>query len=475
MSKPNIILIIADQFRGDCLSSAGHADVHTPYIDSLAASGVSFDRAYSACPTCIAARAALHTGMDQRNHGRVGYRDGVEWRYEHTLAGELSRGGYYTQCVGKMHVHPLRRMLGYNSVELHDGYLHYYRHNSSPSYEDQRFTDDYLFWLRDRLGASRALTDTGIDCNSWLTRPWPYEENLHPTNWVTDRAIDFFRRRDRDMPFFLTVSYVRPHPPFDAPACFFDMYKDRVLTPPLSGDWDDGEMLKRCGLDFASMSGPSSEFDIQRARAGYYACVSHLDNQIGRLLDAMFSYELRGNTLIMFVSDHGEMLCDHMLFRKGYAYESSSRIPLIISGPECGGGISHRLAELRDVMPTLLTAAGLEIPDTVDGSDLLAPSFNREYLHGEHILGEGLSSHWIVTARDKYIWYSSDGREQYFDTVNDREEAHNAVDDPENSARVGQLRDLLIEELTGREEGFTDGEKLIAGRPLKAVLESSLI
>ena len=109
--RPNIILLMADQMRGDCLGIAGHPDVKTPFLDALAAEGVRYENAYSACPTCIPARATLYTGMSQEHTGRVGYEDLIPWEYPHTLAGELSKAGYYTQCVGKMHVHPLRNNL----------------------------------------------------------------------------------------------------------------------------------------------------------------------------------------------------------------------------------------------------------------------------------------------------------------------------------------------------------------------------
>ncbi|MBS5333270.1 MAG: sulfatase-like hydrolase/transferase, partial [Subdoligranulum variabile] len=99
---PNIILLMADQMRGDCLGIAGHPDVKTPFLDALAAEGVRYENAYSACPTCVPARASLYTGMSQEHTGRVGYEDLVPWNYTHTLAGELSKAGYYTQCVGKM-------------------------------------------------------------------------------------------------------------------------------------------------------------------------------------------------------------------------------------------------------------------------------------------------------------------------------------------------------------------------------------
>ena len=148
MKQPNILLIMTDQLRGDCLGAAGHPDVKTPYLDSLAARGTLFDRAYSSCPSCIPARAALHTGLSQEKHGRVGYQDCVDFRYPHTMAGELAKAGYYTQCVGKMHVHPLRNLMGFHHVELHDGYLHAYRRPDTPWYESQKVADDYFYWLK---------------------------------------------------------------------------------------------------------------------------------------------------------------------------------------------------------------------------------------------------------------------------------------------------------------------------------------
>ena len=284
MRQPNIILLMTDQLRGDALGYAGHPDVKTPYLDTLASRGVAFDRAYSACPSCIAARAALHTGMEQSHHGRVGYEDSIPWRYEHTLAGELTRAGYYTQCVGKMHVHPLRNYLGFNNVDLHDGYLHAARYGNVPYRESQLVADDYFYWLKKELGADADVTDTGIDCNSWVARPWTHEEKYHPTNWVTDRCLDFLRRRDPDQPFFLMASYLRPHPPFDAPQCYFDLYRDKELRPPFVGTWESDEYLRRDGRIFDSRTGPADAELIRQAQIGYYACITHLDHQIGRLI-----------------------------------------------------------------------------------------------------------------------------------------------------------------------------------------------
>lgn len=479
MERPNIILIMCDQFRGDCLGFDGHPDVKTPYLDTLASQGIHYRNAYTACPSCIASRASLHTGLSPKNHGRVGYQDRVEWNYPQTMASVLSNAGYYTQAVGKMHVYPIRNLIGFHNVILHDGYVHSYRNTSMPSYEDSRFADDYFYWFKDKMGISRDITDTGLESNCWMTRPWPYEEYLHPTNWVTDQAIDFFRRRDRSKPFFLNISYVRPHPPFDAPKAFLDMYSNKQLSEPITGDWDDFDLLEKEGRVYNSQSGPIDKEQIRMARAGYYACITHIDYEIGKLLEAMHQDCLMKNTIILFTADHGEMLCDHMRYRKAIPYQSSARIPMILYGPEKYIKDTHKrsdkLVELRDVMPTLLDIANIEIPDNIDGKSFLPgnESNKNEYIHGEHSYGY-YSNHFIVTEYDKYIWFSQNGIEQYFRLDTDPTESHNAINDAEHADRIKYLRNILIKELEGREEGYTDGTSLITQRPAQKYRKSVL-
>ena len=471
--RKNIVLLMTDQLRGDCMGCAGHPDVKTPYLDTLASKGVRFENAYSACPSCVPARAALHTGLTQESHRRVGYADGIRWEYPHTMAGELTKAGYYTQCVGKMHVDPLRNYLGFCHVELHDGYLHYYRDPEIPYRENQKQADDYFHWLKQEKGIDCDVTDTGLECNSWVARPWIYEEKYHPTNWVTDRSIDFLRRRDPDMPFFLLTSYLRPHPPFDAPQCYFDMYRNKELTPPVVGDWCDEEALRARGRIFDSDTGPLDPELVREMQIGYYACITHLDHQIGRLIQALVENKLYDDTIILFVSDHGELLGDHHLFRKSRAYQGSSRVPFLVSGggfrPEKPGSVKTDVVELRDVMPTVLEAAGVQIPDSVEGISLWNTALKesgtpevREYLHGEHTLGEA-SSHWIITKDEKYIWYSQTGEEQYFRIAEDPDELHNLIGSETAKERVEALRGLLIQELQDREEGFVREGRLVTG------------
>ncbi len=469
--RPNILLIMTDQMRGDCMGIAGHPDVKTPYLDHLASLGAWFPHAYTAVPSCIAARCGLMTGLSQDHHGRVGYRDMVDWDYPLTLPGELSAAGYDTACVGKMHVHPLRRRLGFHRLELHDGYLHAYHNPRLPYEEHQSVADDYFYWLKSNLGINRDVTDTGLETNSWVARPWPYEERYHPTNWVTDRAIDFFRTRDRSQPFFLMASYVRPHPPFDAPACFFDLYRDRDLQGPYIGDFADAERLRQKGRLVDGDTGPADAESLRLARIGYYACISHVDNQIGRILYALHDYGLSQNTVILFCSDHGELLGDHYTYRKIRPYQGSIRIPMLIYGAGISGE-QEQLVELRDVLPTCLALAGVQARGPVDGLSMLSDN-HRTFLHGEHSGGD-IGNQFIVTRTDKFCWFTHDGREQYFRLDRDPHELHDCIAEEDCQERIVQLRALLCAQLLGREEEYTDGSRLIAGRPGKAVLSRPL-
>jgi arylsulfatase len=472
MTQPNILLLMCDQFRGDCLSYSGHPDVKTPYLDSLAAQGVSFDNAYSSCPSCIPARVALFTGKSQEGHGRVGYEDGIDWNYEHMMAEEFSSNGYQTECIGKMHVHPARKHCGFQGLKLHDGYLGHYRSQNIPHHQHQEVTDDYLYYLKDKLGQHADITSTGPECNSWIVHPWIYDEKLHPTNWTADESIRFLQTRDRTRPFFLMTSFVRPHQPFDPPQTYFDLYRDKELRAPAQGDWVDPTLTEKYGFIKDSIFGCNDSESRRLAMAGYYACITHVDHQIGRILTALAETGDYNNTIVLFLADHGELLFDNNFYRKALPYEGSTHIPLLVHVGKNVQNItpfrSDTLTELRDIMPTILDFAGIPIPDGVDGFSL-APEIlgeeknEREFLHGEHSFHSSLSSQFIVTKTDKYIWYSEKNEEQYFNLEKDPREEHNAINDTKYQERIAYLRSVLIQELKDREEGYSDGASLKTG------------
>lgn len=481
--RPNVLLITVDQMRADCLHFLGHPVIETPNLDNLARTGVAYTSAYTATPSCVPARAAILTGMSQQNHGRVGYEDKVPWSYEHTMPGEFAKAGYHTQCVGKMHVYPTRNLCGFHNIVLHDGYMHYNRDRSrSTANEWWDQTDDYISWLKERAGSQQDIMDHGLDCNaSTVARPWHLEEALHPTNWAVTQSIDFLRRRDPSKPFFLWTSFVRPHTPLDPPQAFLDLYDGIDLPEPPIGDWARLDDPDRDGLNPTTGRGIVNKRMRQKSLAAYYALITHIDNQIGRLMNALYEFGVSNDTIILFTSDHGDLMGDHLLYKKILAYEGSAKVPLILNDPTGKLGLVRgkqvdRIVELRDIMPTLLEASDVPIPTTVDGSSIIplgthaGTSEWRTYIHGEHAYGE-LSYHYLTDGKVKYFWYSQTGEEQLFDLQVDPQELCNLVKSAERAELLNCWKDRLILELTGREEGYTDGVSLIVGMTPQSCLQ----
>lgn len=474
--RSNIVLIMADQWRGDCLSVAGHPVVHTPFLDSLALRGARFERAYSASPTCIPARASMYTGTKATTHGRVGYQDYVPWEYPVTVASEFTRHGYQTQAVGKMHVYPERSQMGFQNVVLHSplGIVRMARQRGL----DPDSIDDYLPWLRQQLGRDATYFDHGVNSNSYIARPWDKPEHTHPTNFVASQAADFLRRRDPRKPFFLFVSFNAPHPPYDPPAWAFEQYLNQPMPDPPVGDWVAAFDAYASSNNPLSYVGDIDRRLLQRARAGYYGHMTHVDQQVSFLMETLAHYGFTDTTYVCFLADHGEMLGDHHMFRKGFPYEGSARVPMLLAGPRDSGimpgAVSDRLVELRDVMPTLLDCAGLPVPDHVEGRSFLPLARGedlawREMLHGEHVsLGQSLQ--WMTNGQEKYIWLSGTGREQLFDLREDPQERHDLSVDPDSADHLAWWRKALIEELRGREEGFVEADQLVPGRTVHQLL-----
>lgn len=445
-TRPNIILIMTDQHRGDCLGCDGHPAVETPYLDELAEEGARFTHACSSVPSCTPARAALITGMDQWNHGRLTMMGNDALDFPATLPGELAKAGYHTQGVGKMHFSPQRALYGFHHTVLDES-----------GRREGDFTSDYLRWFKQHREGAYGYRDHSVDWNSWMARPTHLPEHLHPTHWTADQAIKFLQDRDPTRPFFLFLSFARPHSPYESPQVYWDMYINHPNIPPAPvGDWAAEYDRKLADVNAAITH--RSDLEVRRARVGYYGNVTFIDHQIGRVL-----YELRRhqttvweNTFVLFTSDHGDMLGDHHHWRKTYAYEGSVRIPMLMRYPD-GWTLPRNVlldqpVELRDVMPTLLEVAGVEIPESVDGQSLLSLARGeahgwREFIMGEHTESytKDLASQFVTDGREKYIWFHYTGRERFFDLMNDPMECHDLAKDPAAQSRMEVWRKRLAE------------------------------
>lgn len=480
-NRPNILLIMCDQMRGDCLGADGHPVIQTPNLDSLAARGTRFTHAYSAVPSCLPARATLWTGQDQWHTGILGMGWGqgpIPDDFPHTLAGELTRVGYRTHMVGKGHFTPQRASMGFESREL----------DESGRTLINGFADEYRAWFAERAPRGVTPDDHGVDWNSWLSRPWHTDEYLHPTAWTMSRALAFLETRDRGRPFFLNISFARPHSPYVPPQPYWQQYVNDETPPPYVGDWAAMHDRPEDAVDPNAWRGRMTAKQVHRARAGYYGEISFIDTQVGRLLNwtSRFQRETLENTWIVFTSDHGDMHGDHHLWRKTYAYEGSARIPFLLVPPgRLAGhrgdasveirGVADEVVELRDVMPTLLEAAGLPIPGTVDGCSLVpllqGPAEEwRAYIHGEHCTCYSTEQEmqYVTDGRRKFVWLPCLNVEQFFDLEQDPGECRDLIGDPERQVEIAQWRGYLVGELAARACGWVreDALEAIPDEPL---------
>jgi len=458
--RPNILLITTDQQRGDCLGCDGHPVVETPYLDELASGGSRFRNAFSAVPSCIPARAAILTGMDQWNHGRLAMTGKDFLKYPATLPGELTRAGYQTRAVGKMHFQPQRAHYGFEHMVLDES-----------SRRDGKFVSDYHQWL-DQTGEDRTgYRDHSIAWNSWVAKPSNLPEHLHPTAWTAAESAKFLKNRDETRPFFLWMSFARPHSPYDAPQWYTDLYLQKPDLPaPLDDDWSGDYDTRAWGTD--ARNGTIPPVQARRARAGYYGNITFIDHQIGRVLWELRRHdpEAAANTLIIFTSDHGDMLGDHHLWRKGLPYQGSLRVPFLVKPPVAWGApqgqVCGQPVELQDILPTLLDAAGVDIPPSVTGQSLLptalgAGSSIREELLCETNRGDTNGWQCMTNGREKFIWFHHTGREQFFDLENDPGETRNLAGNPEFAGRLEFWRARLAQALERRGDSRGQGGKLV--------------
>ena len=452
--RPNIVLITTDQHRGDCLGIDGHPVLKTPYLDDLAARGVRFTSAYSACPQCVPARRTLLTGRTPEGHGV--YRNSWMPLLNPTLPEVLANAGYQTHLVGKLHFWPKRKLYGFMSADWSD-----HPHGD---------LGDYGLWLRDQGFANpeRNVMAHGVRVNGWKARPWHLDERYHFTNWVTDRSLNFLDRRDPSVPFFLNVSYFHPHGPCTPPEAYWNQYISKELPDPITADWSTTQHGFEPGLPVESWHTVLDGETMHRWRAGYFASITHIDDQIGVLLRS-----LPPNTVVLFTSDHGEMLGDHQWIRKTRALEPSARVPFLIRFPDsmdiAAGQIRDEPVELMDIMPTCLEAAGVDVPESVEGTSLIGllqgAAGWRQYVHGE-ISGLGGASpptgmQFLTNGKRKYIWEPATGRELFFDLETDPQEQQELSGEPQRSKELSWWRQRLVERLERRPEGFVDNGKLV--------------
>ena len=462
--KPDIILIMTDQHRGDALGCTSGGVVITPNIDSLAASGYLFTSAYSSTPSSTPARAGLLTGCSPWRHGMLGYGNQAE-RYPYEMPRMLKDAGYSALAVGKMHYYPQYNTHGYDVVLFDESGRHI----------TEYFESDYRKWFYTNYFGENP-DKTGITWNEHRAGTYLLPEEAHPTGWTADRAIEMIDGYESGKPLFLKVSFARPHSPYDPPQRFVDMYDGRTVPAPSTGTWEAEEwrIPKDPSSDKSAFIGNFGQEYACNSKKYYFANITFIDEQIGRIIDALKRNGRYDNSVIIFISDHGDMLGDHYLWRKTYAYEGSAAIPFIIRLPEdietflASGSRIDAPVELRDILPTLLDLTGTPRPESMDGMSVLpliqekSPAW-REYIDLEHARIYWDKNSWtaLTDGHFKYIWHCAAGVEQLFDLDSDPGEKHDLSENPEYGRVLEKMREAMVVHLSPRGEKWVKDGKLV--------------
>jgi len=405
--KPNLLFMMADQLRADAQGSDARfgGKPNTPNLDKLGEEGLRFTNAFSSTPTCTPARAAILTGQSPWNHGMLGYGT-VAPVYPFEMPVALQTLGYTTSSIGKDHfgwdnhktLPPLDPKTdtgdvgsgtphGYQRMSIYDGLL------------DQK--DDYHQWFSREMPNHTAEQGwPTLNMNGWMGAPYVFAEYLHPTAWVGQQAVDWISNASKTVPWFLKISFHRPHSPYDPPVRVLNATKASDLpTVQLAVDgWDNvfrggADDPPGCGLDngcgheccgCSAWCGLMPLAAQELGRRSYYANVAFVDEWVGKVYNALKEYNFLENTFIIWTSDHGDGQEDHYHWRKGFPYQFSSSVPFMFRWPESYTGptktprgtvVTDLVTELRDVFPTMLDAAGgLDIVPhghKLDGTSLL--------------------------------------------------------------------------------------------------------
>ena len=373
MKQPNVLLIFTDQQRSDSLGCYGFNAISTPHLDRLAKEGALFENCYCDNPVCTPSRASILTGKPLPGHGVYQVHTNLSEEFS-LFPKHLKEKNYNTALFGKLHV----------SGRSHEREVRHpktgfdvFESAMTPFNVTGKF-NSYGTWLRkNHPEFYNQLKEQGRKVGN-------IPEEVHFTRWAAEGTIDFLKNRNKDKPFFCYMSVVDPHDPYsDYPSSMFEQVDQSKLPPPIihEGQTTSGpEGIQR--EHYHSYLGGISNYtqdEIHQMREGYYASIAFIDREVGRVLEVLEKEGLKEDTLVIFGSDHGDMIGDHELLAKGaFFYDACSKVPLIIRYPKkIGGGKRIKdLVQLHDIAGTILTQAGfgqVELDDLMpDSMDLIS-------------------------------------------------------------------------------------------------------
>jgi choline-sulfatase len=439
----NVLLLMSDQHKPDAFGAAGDPVARTPNLDALAGSGLQFDNAYCSNPVCVPSRASLLTGLYTHNHKT--YNNRTPWPFENkTMAHAFSEAGYMTALVGKMHfvdaqTHGFDYRLGFNDwfqylgpkTKLYADELGQPNSGSGLPQIDDLWRDEGDPWagIRD-LDNRKGPVHVG--------RISKLTEEDHFESFVARESIRFLKNHG-NKPFFLVSSFLKPHDPFMPAGRFANMFKPEDMKLPDTFGKVDVSTVPREIRDWIQKGRSTPELlDPGMARrriAFYYASIAQMDDAAGRVLKALRELGLENDTVVIYTSDHGDMLGEHGLWHKFVFYESSVRIPLIfrVPGLTSAGARSEALISQVQMFPTLAELCGLSTPPGLDAESFVASLRNPARTPDATVFAE----YNLGTPRAKYMVRQGDFK--YIHYVNDIDELYNLRQDPKEMRNLALL------------------------------------
>jgi arylsulfatase A-like enzyme len=440
-SKPsNILHLFTDQQRFDTIAAHQNPYIKTPNLDRLVREGTSFQRAYSPTPECIPARACMITGHYPGRTGCFSNAEPMPLESEGSFMQRLTDAGYRTHGVGKCHFSP--------DPYAKRGFQTRVQQEEIPS---DRVRDDYARELVES-GDGWVLEPHGIRGEMYyIPQPSLLPESKHPTNWIGNKSIEFIEnQKENDAPWYLYSSYVHPHPPFAPPVPWHKLYRGPDMPlPDIPNNLEELTFFinkSQNRYKYRDFGGLDLNL-IRQMRAYYFACISFIDKQIGRILNALESTGQLENTLILFCADHGEYLGDYGCFGKRGMHDVSARIPMIARWPDGAhaGEKPETPVSLIDLAPTFMEAAEIDFSHTdYDGVSLKKVAENKcsrtqvfsQYNRAENGLYMAVESKW------KYVFSAPDQKEYLFNLKLDPKEHHNLASDIASTNELKRLRAL---------------------------------
>ena len=437
----NVLFILTDDQRYDALGVMGNKDIITPNIDRLAASGTVFTQAHIPCGTsaaiCMPSRAMINSGRPLFSLEGCG--ENIPSSHT-TLAEVFKNAGYDTYGTGKWHNGPpsfSNGFMGGDNIFFGGMWDHWNvpvnRYDPTGKYDNViNFTANF----------TRTNNTMKVRCDK-------FNPGIHSSELLTGTAVSYLNSRSHDKPFFLYLSYLAPHDPRTMPQKFKDMYDpDALCLPPNYMGQHPFAFGVEHIRDEVLASYPRNEKEIRKHLADYYAMITHLDYEIGRLLDDLHDKGLFDDTIIVFASDNGLALGSHGLMGKQNLYEHSVRIPLIMAGGGIPNGMKiDQYVYLMDIFPTLCDLCGLPIPSSVE-SKSFAPMFGSSgyATHGSlYFVYTGLIRG-VKDEKFKFIEYRNHAKEfQLFDLQNDPHEINNLYGNPMYADTVHRMKKLMSE------------------------------